>query len=69
MKKIKNIKQLKHEQERLHDRQIELEKNMRESWGKIKKNISPRTIAKDLVAECALQRFNVLGLGRLLRLF
>ena len=51
MKKIRNIRQLRSEQKRLHTRQTDLELRMSESWGKIRKMIKPRNAVKNLVAE------------------
>jgi hypothetical protein len=51
MKKIRNIKQLRAEQKRLHARQTDLELRMRESWGKIRKMLKPQNVVKNLVAE------------------
>ena len=51
MKKIRNIRQLRAEQKRLHARQTDLEARMGESWGKIRKMIKPQNAVKNLVAE------------------
>lgn len=69
MKKIRNIKQLRREQQRLHDRQAELEKEMRETWKKLKKSMKPHNMAKDLASEWLVNRLAGLGIGRLLQIF
>ena len=64
MKKIRNIRQLKREQERLENKQRELEREMQESWWKIRNSITPQNVAKDL-----LNKLTSHGIGRLLQLF
>lgn len=51
MKKIRNKKQLKRELDRLRDRQLQLEDDIRESWRKIRKSIRPQNVAKDVLGE------------------
>lgn len=69
MNKIRNINQLKREQEKLRERQMHLEKQMRESFRNVKKSINPKVIAKDLVFRWTVNRVAFRGIGRLLRLF
>jgi predicted transcriptional regulator len=69
MIKIRNIKQLKREQEKLRDRQKQLEKEISESWQKIKKGIRPHDIAKDLVSEWVLNKLTSRGIGKLMQMF
>ena len=47
MKKIKSIKQLKAEKQRLLLQQQELEDRMRGNWSAVKEGLSPANIAKD----------------------
>jgi len=47
MKKIKSIKQLKAEKQRLLLQQRELEDRMRGNWSAVKEGLSPANIAKD----------------------
>ncbi|MFZ1368805.1 MAG: hypothetical protein WAR78_00400 [Ferruginibacter sp.] len=47
MKKIKSIKQLKAEKQRLLLQQQELEDRMRGNWSAVKAGLSPANIAKD----------------------
>jgi hypothetical protein len=69
MKRIRNIRQLKREQERLEDKVRELEEQMLESWTKIKKNASPHRLTKELLSEWIFNRLASRGIGRLLKLF
>lgn len=69
MKKIRNINQLKREQEKLRERQRHLEKQMRESFRDVKRSINPKVIAKDLVFQWMVNRVAFRGIGKLLRLF
>lgn len=69
MKKIRNIKQLKREQQRLRDRQLQLEKDMYESWQKIKKGMKPHNMAREIVSEWVINKLASRGIGRLLQIF
>jgi hypothetical protein len=69
MKKIRNIRQLNREQEKLLHRQLQLEKEMREAWRKIKKSARPQQVAKDLVSEWMAKKWVGRGIVRLLQFF
>lgn len=69
MKKIRNIRQLKIEQERLRNLEMDLEKEMQGSWQKLRKSIQPDNIIKDFVSERILNKLANRGINKLLQLF
>lgn len=69
VKKIRNINQLKREQDKLRERQTHLEKQMRNSFRNVKKSLNPKIIAKDLAFQWMVNRMAAKGIGKLLRLF
>lgn len=48
MKKIKSIKQLQAEKERLHQRQLDLAKKINNNWKDLKESLKPVNVAKDI---------------------
>jgi hypothetical protein len=51
MKKMKHIRELKEEKMRLRIRQLELEKELRNSWQNIKQALRPATFFKNKLAD------------------
>lgn len=51
MKKIRNIRELRAEEQKLKAKQDRLEVRMVENWGKIKKGLKPQNAVKGMVAE------------------
>lgn len=47
MRKIKRLSHLKKEKRRLHERQAELERNIRSDWMLIRKTLEPAGLAKE----------------------
>lgn len=51
MKKIRHIRQLNEEKKRLRIRQLELEKEMRQSWQDLKESLQPKNFLKNKLAD------------------
>jgi hypothetical protein len=65
MKKIRSIKQLKAEKNRIKLRQAELESKIRSNWKELKENLKPVNIVKDVLNRTIMGRTddNLTGSG------